>query len=290
MKIFCVWTLDLLSNFRTHVATISIVLILLNVVFLSNVMLTIILLMLLMVVIFPIASWSNKSNLNNVCEDNEPIFVASFNVQWNSNKHESSLKYIHQCKADILVLQEVTEEMRKVINEYQTSFPYQLGEGHSHVMILAKHKLEFVNYLSWPGKFQHRAIHAVCYLKGIKINVLAIHLQVTRTWKEIVIRDEQIETLTTTLAGVNAPALVVGDFNSGVGSTVLRKIERNTSLRSVGSLLNYLSTWPAGYGQLAIQLDHCYVNMPLAVANIKIGPRLDSDHRPIEAKIMLVNN
>ena len=290
MKIFCVWMYDLLSNFRIHIATISTVLILLNVVFLSNAMLMILLLVLLMIVIFPIASWSNKSNFNNVYEDDEQIFVASFNVQWNSNKHENSLKYIDQSKADILVLQEVTEEMRQQINEYQTSFPYQLGEGHSHVMVLAKHKLEFVNYLIWPGKFQNRAMHAVCYLKGIKVNILAIHLQVTRTWKEIVLRDEQIETLTMTLASVHGPALVIGDFNSGIGSTVLRKIEKNTSLRSVGSLLNYLRSWPAGYGRLAIQLDHCYVNTMLAVTELKIGPRLDSDHRPIEAKIMLINN
>ena len=284
MKIICVWILDLLSNFRLHIAVISILLIVLSGILLSNAILMFVFLTTFLYALFPLSSWINKPKHCN-SQKGKTFDVCSFNVQWNANEHVKSLKYIEESKADILVLQEVTEALRKEINEYLTSFPHQVGEGHSHVMVLSKHKLEFVNYLAWPGKFQNRAMHVKCNINDLKVNILAIHLQVTRSWKEIELREKQIDMLKASLANIDGPVIVAGDFNSGIGSTVLRKIEKETNLRSLGSLLDYLRTWPANYGLLAIQLDHCYVKHSLVVSNIVMGPKLDSDHMPIMAKI-----
>ena len=262
MKDFCVWVQDTLSNFRAHIAIFSLLLVLLCVIFFSN----------------------------SARTGQQSFVVSSFNIQWNGENHENSLRYIKESKADILVLQEVTEALRSEINEYRSTFPHQLGSGHSHVMVLSKHELEFVSYLPWPGKFQNRAMHVKCNINGRCINIIGIHLQVTRTWNEIGIRDQQIATLIASVSKLTDPVAVVGDFNASVGSSVLRRIQHKTGLQSNTSLCKYLGTWPANSGLLAIQLDHCLVKAPLAVTDMALGPRLDSDHKPVTADISWINS
>ena len=153
------------------------------------------------------------------------------------------------------------------------------------MMVLARHELEFIEYLPWPGKFQKRALHVICKLEGQSVHIFAIHFQVTRSWKQLSLRNEQIMTLLKHLNNVKGAILLVGDFNAGTASNVLRKIENDLGLTSETSLLNYKRTWPSKAGVLGIQLDHFYHNDIVVLTDLELGPMLDSDHRPICSKL-----
>ena len=287
MKQLITWLLDLISNFRLHAIVFVLLLLVCAYVIFSNLIVNIILLLSLLFFIFPLRSWEKcQSDIGESMQTS--YLIESFNIQWDSPEHSRVLEYIEKSEADILVLQEVTKSLKEVIKKYQHNYPNQIGEGHSHVMVLSKHKLEFVEFLPWPGKFQQRALHIKCLLPDEVLHILAIHLQVTRSWKQIGPRDEQIATLVEKANSINQALMVVGDFNAATGSNVLTRIENKTALVANESLLNSHATWPVRAGALGIQLDHFYVNNKLMLGTPELGPVLDSDHRPISTRFRFV--
>ena len=285
LKLRFSWFFDLLSNFRPHLLIASLVILVASYFLSAPAILYLFVSTIFLYAIVPVSSW--RLNSGKLIEDSSTQLIAtSFNIQWNTDKHDRSLKFIQQCTADIIALQEVTTKTKQFIEGLKNQFPYQLGEGHSHVMLISKYKLRLINYLEWPGKFNHRAIHAICNIDGHNVHIIAIHLQVTRSWREIKLRDQQVNALCSTVANISEPLIVMGDFNAAIGSRVLRVIEKCCGV-IVGhsSLLNYLPTWPAGTGIMGLQLDHFLTNDNLRVVKINRGPKLDSDHRPITAQI-----
>ena len=285
MKLIIYWLLDLLSNFRLHIAVLSLIGILLFAVVIDSALIAALFSIPFLFASLPVNSWWKCDNRakNNFDEAYE---VGSFNIEWNASEHTQSLEYIKNSQANILVLQEVTEPLKENISQYSEMFPYQLGEGHSHVMVLSKNELELIEYLPWPGKFQQRAMHVVCKLNSKPLHILAIHLQVTRSWREVALRNQQIDTLIEKLNEIKQPVLVVGDFNAGTGSNVLRQFENRSSMCSHENLFNYKRTWPSRAGILGLQLDHFYCDTQIIMSEPMIGPVLDSDHRPISMRFI----
>ena len=280
MKLMFVWAMDLLSNFRTHIALFSIAGGMIATIFFHSLSIAMVFLVLLLCVLLPLSSWGNVKT-QSLSANSHAYGICSFNIEWNAAEHHNTLEYIKHCSTDILVLQEVTAPLKEIISQYKDRFPFQHGEGHSHVMVLSKHKLTFVKYLPWPGKFQQRAMHVICELEGRALHIIAIHLQVTRRWNELARRDQQIDTLNEYLKSIDGPIMLVGDFNAGTASRVLREIKRRTGFFDRESLLTYQATWPSRLGCLGIQLDHIFFNNEIVLAKSKLGPVLDSDHRPI---------
>lgn len=287
LKLQWTWLIDLASNFRRHLLIISIV------IFSIGILSTQILLILtsLITLIFsavPLTSWQKKRNSPST-DNSRQLVVTSFNIQWNADNHVRSLMYIEQCQADVIVLQEVTLETSIIINNFRDRFPYQYGEGHSHVMVISRYKLQFIEYIKWPGKFAKRALHVTCSIHGRLIHLFAVHLQVTRIWHEVAIRNQQIASLSNSIKNCNDAVMVVGDFNAAPGSRVLNTIEKEIGLKISSTLLSYRPTWPAKAGILGIQLDHFFVSSNLHVLSQQPGPCLDSDHRPITATVYIRN-
>ncbi len=283
MKSIIDWLFDLVSNFRVHIVILSIIGMMLVAIIFKTLLAALIFFIPLFYALLPLHSWRLSKNILH-SNNNNAFEICSFNIEWNATEHTQSLNFIKDSQADIVVLQEVPQSLTSTIAEYKTIFPSQLGEGHSHVMVLSKHPLQLVEYLPWPGKFQERALHVICNVNGMSLHIFAIHVQVTRSWKQISLRDQQINTLVEKLNEIDQPVLVIGDFNAATGSNLLRDIERRTQMRNSESLLNYNSTWPAKAGVLGIQLDHIFSNEQIKLSMPELGPTLDSDHRPISVK------
>jgi endonuclease/exonuclease/phosphatase (EEP) superfamily protein YafD len=213
--------------------------------------------------------------------------ITSYNIQWDIDNHVRSLEFIEKCQSDIIILQEVTAEIRTIINGFKDRFPYQYGEGHSHVMIISRFEVQLIEYLEWPGKFAERALHVTCRVLDRHIHLFAIHLQVTRSLYEMELRNHQINLLFDAIKNCKESVMVIGDFNAATGSRALRAIEKKLDLKSSSSLWNYLPTWPAKVGLLGIKLDHFFTSSKLTILDQKLGPKLDSDHRPITAVVYI---
>ncbi len=278
------WLYDLFSNFRLHFTVILIAGIIVNLIFIHSSAAYVIGIVGLIASIIPLSSWRENTD-TSVANVTKSFQIMSFNIQWNIETHNQSLQFIQNSEADVIVLQEVTADTRNIIQTWKDKYPYQYGEGHSHVMVLSKHKMKLIQYLDWPGKFLHRALHLNCEIGGELIHIVAIHMQVTRSWKQLEQRERQMDCLTNTLNNIASPMIVIGDFNAGIGACSLRKITADAKLKGKASLLHYIPTWPSSLGMFGIQLDHVFVKGPLAIKHIRSGPRLESDHRALIAQV-----
>lgn len=282
------WAMDIISNFRLHLAAISLLGMLTGLLLLS-ILMTILFAVILLLVLFPMYSWKRQA-WNQEHRVSQWYSISSFNIEWNAPEQARSLDYINESDADILVLQEVTDPVKQKIGKYTNHFPYRLGEGHSHVMVLSRYKCQLVEFLPWPGKFKQRAMHVICKLPEYDLHLFAIHLQVTRNWNEVVLRDQQLNVLIKAIREISQPVMLVGDFNAGTGSNVLRLIEQRLGLYSKVSLLDYKCSWPAGMGLLGLQIDHFYSSRDINMQHVELGPVLDSDHRPVSTRFGFVSD
>lgn len=285
LKLQWIWLIDIASNFRRHLLIVGIIILTIGIA-LSIYIFTIVAFIILIFAALPFKSWFAKERLLSVCTSKHFV-ITSFNFQWDLDDHACSLAFIGKCKSDVVVLQEITAETKSVINSFKDHFPYQYGDGHSHVMVISRHELQLIEYIKWPGKFSERALHVTCNIQNHLIHLFAIHLQATRSWHEIELRNHQINLLLESTKNYKEAVMVIGDFNASTGSRVLRTIETKLNLKTSSTLLNYGPTWPAKAGLLGIKLDHFFVSNDLTVLRQQIGPKLDSDHRPVTAVVYI---
>ena len=281
-----IWLYDIASNFRRHAFVFGIVVLLIGILFENG--LIVVALPILVFSIFPLSSWRYKTRLRAI-QTNIQLVVTTFNLEWNNSHHKRCLDFIKNSQSDIIVLQEVTLETEAVISSFKNIFPYQYGSGHSHVMVIAKYELEFINYLQWPGKFNQRALHLTLKLDEKLINLIAIHLQVTRSWREIALRNEQIENLSKAIMNMQGEVILVGDFNANIGSRVLDVIRHKLHLNHNNSLWKFKPTWPTKVGLFGLQLDHIFTSSKVLLLEQQVGPHLESDHKPLTGLLSIID-
>ena len=112
---------------------------------------------------------------------------------------------------------------------------------------------------------------------GGMLHVAGFHLFPPMTPRWLASRNEQLAIAGDLLAEVDAPMLVVGDFNATPWSAGLRAFQSENDL----SGFNAQATWPASFGFAGIPIDHAFVSRDLPILKIETGPDIGSDHRPV---------
>ena len=109
------------------------------------------------------------------------------------------------------------------------------------------------------------------------LHVAGLHLFPPITPQRLAWRNEQLAIAGDVLAEDNAPKLVVGDFNATPWSAGLRAFQLENDLFG----FNIQATWPVWLGLAGIPIDHAFVSPDLRILEIKTGPDIGSDHRPV---------
>ncbi|MEC8092502.1 MAG: endonuclease/exonuclease/phosphatase family protein [Planctomycetota bacterium] len=104
-------------------------------------------------------------------------------------------------------------------------------------------------------------------------------------------RQAELDQLSTASASSDWPVLVLGDLNETPFGSSWRDLLTTSGLSAVGPLS--MPTWPSQLKGipvpqwLGIRIDHMLVGSEWEAGPLKIGPKINSDHRPIRAKIWL---
>lgn len=90
---------------------------------------------------------------------------------------------------------------------------------------------------------------------------------------------------------------MVGDLNITMWSPYYKRFARQTGLRNARQGFGILPSWPTKetYSQispalsllLAIPIDHCLISPEIKVLNIRTGPNVGSDHRPVITDLLI---
>ena len=115
------------------------------------------------------------------------------------------------------------------------------------------------------------------------LHVAGLHLSTPVTPRRFARRNEQFVTAGDIVAQLDAPKLVVGDFNATPWSAGLRAFVAGNDLFGA----NTRATWPVWLGFAGIPIDHAFASRDLRILDIETGPAIGSDHRPLLIDVAL---
>lgn len=120
------------------------------------------------------------------------------------------------------------------------------------------------------------------------VQVIVVHLMNPRTAAGMRARDAALERIAREVEW-REPSIVLGDFNATVFSPALRSFLDAAALADARTGGGRLPTWfpPGPLGMFGLDLDRILLRGPIAVRGISVGPDLGSDHRPLQAELVL---
>lgn len=216
----------------------------------------------------------------------EPLLrIVSANLLYKNGHFERTLRAIAAFEADIVVLCEVTPEMRAQLRGLGARFPHALDtcapDSLYGIAILSRFPLAVRS--SGIGEDPlPRHLAADLSVKGQVISLVVIHptnpLRLGRAHR-IPAEFDAVAAL------CRAPEdlVLIGDCNAAGWSRYLRDLEKDAKLVNDGRLR---PSWPVWLPPLIrLPLDHVWVRGRLTLLRAELGPRFGSDHLPLVAEI-----
>lgn len=210
--------------------------------------------------------------------------------------------YLRDSGADVIAIGERMDDDTAFFGPLAATYPHRVDcqNGlYCAVTILSKTPLtplpppaeltELAAQQPQEGWFRLRYSQAVTTVSTaagpVPVSLLAVHLQRPSMPAAFAANLHQVSVLSATLA--SGQAIVLGDFNATPWSNALQDVDRVVGLPR---LTRALASWPARPAtrlQLPMPLpllpiDHAYAGKDWQVVSVRTGPRVGSDHLPIE--------
>lgn len=224
------------------------------------------------------------------------VRVAALNV-WFLNGHpEAIIRWVVETDADLLVLSEVTREIRRALAPALARYPYQLGAiggSRADVLMLSKVPLSALP-VGARGDAQY-IVHAQLCLDAAPgdparrcLRVVGAHLPSPVSPAHVVERDRLLALIGGLMADAAGEArIVLGDLNTTPFAPGFRALLARGGLADSAQGRGLRPTWNARLPVAVVPIDHILVGGPVAVSARTVGPFVHSDHLPVTARLRL---
>ena len=129
--------------------------------------------------------------------------------------------------------------------------------------------------------------HVVLDWRGTRVGLLGVHLHWPLGSANSRLRNEELDGIAAFAGSRKEPLLVAGDFNVTPWSTHFRGAVARSGLGDCAQGSGFAPTWPAQFLPLGIRIDHCLASREWSRIDVRTGPSLGSDHRPLIADLNL---
>lgn len=222
-------------------------------------------------------------------DETQRIRVMSVNVSTGNPHHHRLLAAIASIKPDLIVLTEVNERWLKDMAPLQGDFRHSVWEPREDnfgIALLSRLALgrPSVVYLGEAGV---PSILAEVETEAGRLALLAMHTLPPASKVNTHLRDGQLAAAARELEGIKMPKLLVGDLNTSPWSDVFARLCKQTGLQDCAKGRGLRPTWPTLLPPMLIPLDYCLVSPEFAVAEVRRGPNIGSDHYPLVVELGL---
>ncbi len=227
-----------------------------------------------------------------VAEGAQTYRLMTFNVFGRNERPEDLAAYVTSVSPDIVALQEYNQHMRRAIHpllsEVYPHFQFCAGGERAFVGLYAKLPFEPLDEDACSSSIMSPDRTARIIVKfdvpdGPDFTLATTH----NDWPAPITRQaEQFAALRTALSTVEAPLIVVGDFNSTPWSYALRNFVSDATLtRHTRNLPTFPRLWYywRGWQEMIafLPLDHVMTRGGVAIHDIERGEPMGSDHAPL---------
>ena len=234
-----------------------------------------------------IRTWSvsaQATTRSDVGDGDAAVRVVFANISIRNDDTGKFVAWIKVSDPDVVVGTEVSPRHVAQLAAAMAEYPFQVLEPREHpfgMVVYSRYPIsgEAVTELTGdtPPARVPIMVTANVEISGGTLHVAGLHLFPPMTPRLLAWRNEQLAIAGGILAEVDAPKLVVGDFNATPWSAGLRAFQSENDL----SGFNSQATWPTLLGFAGIPIDHAFASRDLPILKIDTGPDIGSDHRPV---------
>jgi len=220
-----------------------------------------------------------------------PVRLIAANLLYRQEDPTAVRAYLAAQSADLLVLSEFTPRWRQKLQELERTYPYFVLRPRWNawgIAVYSKYPLRAVENLDL-GDDTSSHLRVVAQLPDGPAEVYAVHLASPPSRRQAAQRNTQLRRLAERIAAADPalPRIVAGDLNITPYSPYFRDLLRDAGLSDGRRPFGLHVTWPTWPVPLWIPIDHCLAGGPLVVTRVATGPRIGSDHLPLECSFTL---
>lgn len=206
------------------------------------------------------------------------------NLLLSNENYETLLTAATEADADVIVLQELTEEWWKHIEVLAEQYPHVEavpGPGGAGMAIFSRYSLEEVKTLTLDAS-NHIAILAQVNVVSASVTILALHPPTPISSTRFTNRNRQFHEAGDILRSLKGPRILIGDLNATMWSPYFTDLTKRSGLRDARLGFGLRTSWPMPLPWfLRIPIDHCLVSNDIIVERVQLGRRTGSDHRSL---------
>ncbi|MGZ5894986.1 MAG: endonuclease/exonuclease/phosphatase family protein [Xanthobacteraceae bacterium] len=212
--------------------------------------------------------------------------IVTFNV-WMGNRHMDEVaKFLNDADADVVVLEELMPWQRDGLRYLvKDRYPYSIGRY--DVVMFSKYPIKEAGEIRGASD-NPRARRAMLTWTTVEISGMTFDIAGVHNAYPFNALDQAayMPTLIEFARDRERLLIVAGDFNLTPWSVKLQRFGSNTGLRRFNT---FTPTWPMNRRTLPpfVAIDNIFASPEFALIDIKSGPALGSDHRPLVADIAL---
>lgn len=226
-----------------------------------------------------------------------PLRLMTYNVNYGNPDLGATLDAIAAEDADIVLLQEITQEWREaLVARFAAHYPHRRIRVHARaaggLAVLSKHAITTDELLAPPRGGWYPAARVVIDSPLGALQILNVHLRPCldggswiRGWKTTPpIRRREIERYWRRIS-YDLPTIVAGDFNEDPAGKAIEYLSRHgmTRVTTTGPTTWHYATEMNGRRTtlLSLDIDHVMIDSHFAAHDARVVDAGTSDHRPV---------
>lgn len=221
----------------------------------------------------------------------EPVRIIALNLWYRNDQYQRVIDYLRGRDAHVLVLSEMTPAWRTALATLEPGYPYRElipQQGSQGIGVYSRLPLATTRRSNLGFRGSNNIV-ANLELPGGTMALYAVHLAAPMSAAKAAGRNAQLTALADLLVARQATdpqllgQLVIGDLNITPFSPWFRDLLDAGGLEDVARRRGLLLTWPVtSFLPPLIGIDHALATPGTPVASLRTGPRVGSDHLPLE--------
>lgn len=221
--------------------------------------------------------------------DRRPVRVVSMNVH-RANRHTPpAIDHVRGRRPDVLAVLEVDDHWATALAELADVLPHRMIVPRSDnfgIAVLSRWPLVDARVVEFTATGFPSIVATVRHETG-DFRFIATHPYPPFDGPATAQLVEHLDGVAVEAAASPLPCVVAGDLNAAPWSRGFRRLIAAAGLRDTALGLGVRSTYHAGLPAPRIPIDHILVPIGTGVVRRDVGPRIGSDHFPVEADIIL---
>lgn len=221
-------------------------------------------------------------------QDGGPVLrVVQFNTRYDNSQTERAAQVIRDADADVILLQEVTDGPRSLVNLLRDAYPVQRRCGNARIggaTVISRLPVSPDNTIKCVRSSALSAIQLD--VGGKAVTFAAYHGR----WPWPYEQSWVIDRMSKSLEALPHPLVFAGDFNAAPWSEGVQRVARLTGTQPESG---YRPTWLSQRVSdtlrpwFGLPIDHVMVSDELRIISVRRLPFAGSDHLPMVADIAL---